>query len=126
MEANLKASTQINPDSTVRTIPDDYIFKMILETAKSYHRDYKMVQAPALAIYTKPFFVPPVKNENIVSAYGAMEKNIINPWRLSTMNRIRAELKNVTIKEMSIGSHTSLIFLSRDSILECIDSFLLK
>ena len=126
LEANLKASTQINPDSTVRTIPNDYIFKMILETAKSYHRDYRLIQAPSLAIYTKPFFVPPVKNENIVSAYGELEKNIINPWRLSNMKRIRAELKNITIKEMPMGSHTSLIFLSRDSIIECIDSFLLK
>ena len=126
LEANLKATTRINPDSSVGIIPNDSIFKMFLETAKGYHRDYKMVQAPALAIYTKPFFVPPVKNENIVSAYGEMEKNIINPWRLSNMNRIREELRNITIKEMSIGSHTSLLFLSRDSIIECIDSFLLK
>jgi pimeloyl-ACP methyl ester carboxylesterase len=126
LEANLKASTQINPDSTVRTIPNDYIFKKILETAKSYHRDYRLIQTPSLAIYTKQFFVPPVKNENIVSAYGELEKNIINPWRLSNMKRIRAELKNITIKEMPMGSHTSLIFLSRDSIIECIDSFLLK
>ena len=92
----------------------------------SYHRDYKMVQAPALAIYTKPFFVPPVKNENIVAAYGEMEKNIINPWRLSNMNRIRTELKNITIKEMRLGSHTSFIFLSRDSLIESINSFLLN
>ena len=126
LEANLKATTRINPDSTVSTIPGDHIFKIVLETAKSYHRDYKMIQAPALAIYSKPFFVPPVKNENIVSAYGEMEKNIINPWRLRNMNQIRAELKNITIKEMPMGSHTSLLFLSRDSIIECIDSFLLK
>jgi len=126
LEANLKATTLINPDSTVRIIPDDSIFKMVLETAKNYHRDYKMILAPALAIYTKPFFVPSVKNENIVSAYREIEKNTINPWRLSNMNRIRTELKNITIKEMPIGSHTSLLFLSRDSIIECIDSFLLK
>jgi pimeloyl-ACP methyl ester carboxylesterase len=126
LEANLKASTQINPDSSVSTIPNNYIFKILLETAKSYHRDYKMVQAPALAIYTKPFFVPPVKKENIVSAYGEMEKNIINPWRLSNMNRISTELKNVTIKEMALGSHTSFIFLSRDSLIESINSFLLN
>jgi hypothetical protein len=61
----------------------------------------------------------------------ALEANLqastqINPWRLSNMKRIRAELKNITIKEMPMGSHTSLIFLSRDSIIECIDSFLLK
>ena len=126
LEANLKATTRINPDGTVSTIPNDYLFKILLETAKSYHRDYKTIQAPALAIYTKPFFVPFVKNENIVSAYRELEKNIINPWRLSNMNRIRTELKNITIKEMPMGSHTSLLFLSRDSIIECIDSFLLE
>lgn len=126
LEANLKATTQVNPDRSVTTIPNDNISKKILESAMSYHRDYKMIQAPVLAIYTKRFFVPPVNEENIVSLYEDMEKNIINPWRLSSMNRINAELKNVIIKEMPFGSHTSFIFLSRDSLIESINSFLLN
>lgn len=126
LEANLKATTQVNPDRSVTTIPNDNISKKILKSAMSYHRDYKMIQAPVLAIYTKRFFVPPVNEENIVSLYEDMEKNIINPWRLSSMNRINAELKNVIIKEMPFGSHTSFIFLSRDSLIESINSFLLN
>lgn len=126
LEANLKATTQVNPDSSVTTIPNDSISKILLESAMSYHRDYKMIQAPVLAIYTKRFFVPPVNEENIVSLYEDMEKNIINPWRLSSMNSIKAELKNVIIKEMPFGSHTSFIFLSRDSLIESINSFLLN
>lgn len=126
LEANLKASTQINPDGSVTTIPNDSIFKKLLELAMSYHRDYKLIQAPALAMYTKQFFVPPVKDDDVVAAYEEMEKNIINPWRLSNIARIRTELKNVIIKEMPEGSHVSFIFLSTDSLVKSINSFLLN
>jgi pimeloyl-ACP methyl ester carboxylesterase len=126
LEANLTGSTHINPDSSVTTFPEDSIFKMIFESAMSYHRDYKMIKAPALAIYTKPFFAPPIKDDKIVSAYEDMEKNIINPWRTSNITKMKTELKNVTVKEMPLGSHLSFIFLSRDSIIESINSFLLN
>jgi hypothetical protein len=54
-----------------------------------------------------------------------MEKNTINPWRQSSISRIKSELKDVTIKEMPSGTHTSLIFLDRDFIIESVNSFLL-
>jgi pimeloyl-ACP methyl ester carboxylesterase len=126
LEANLIASTKINPDGSVTTLPDDSTFKMLLNSATGYHRNYELIRAPALAIYTKPFFVPPVKDEQIVAAYENMEKNIIAPWRINSMNRIKAELKNVTIKEIPAGSHVSFIFLSKDSLIESINSFLLN
>jgi len=125
LEANLKATTQVNPDSSVTTIPNDSIFKLVLESAMDYHRDYKMIKSPALAIYTKLFFVPPVKDSSVVSVYENIEKNIVDPWRLKNINQIKAELKNVTIKEVPLGSHTSFIFLSKDSLIETINSFLL-
>ena len=126
LEANLKATTQVGSDETVTTIPNDNISKLLLESGMSYHRDYKMIQAPALVIYTKHFFVPPVKDDKIVSVYKEMEKNIISPWRLSSMNQIKSELKNVTIKEMPLGSHTSFIFLNGDSLVKSINAFLLN
>lgn len=125
LEANLLATTQVSSDGSVTTIPSDTISKLLLASGMSYHRDYKMIQAPALVIYTKRFFVPPVTDDQIVSVYEDMEKNIINPWRLSSMNQIKTELKNVTIEEIQLGSHTSFIFLSRDSLVETINTFLL-
>jgi len=125
LEANLIASTIINPDGSVTTIPNNHITKLLLESAMSYHRDYKKIQGPALAIYSKSFFYPPGKDEGTVNIYKDMEKNIINPWRQSSISRIKSELKNVTIKEMLSGTHTSLIFLDRDFIIESVNSFLL-
>lgn len=125
LEANLIASTLINPDGSVSTIPNNHITKLLLESAMSYHRDYKKIQSPALAIYTKSFFYPPRKDEGTVNIYKDMEKNIINPWRQSSISRIKSELKDVTIKEMPSGTHTSLIFLDRDFIIESVNSFLL-
>lgn len=126
LEANLIASTLINADGSVTTIPNNHVSKLIFESAMSYHPDYEKIQSPALAIYTKSFFYPPGKDEGTVNIYKNMEENIINPWRQSSINRIKSELKNVTIKEIPSGTHTSLIFLSRDLIIESINSFLLK
>jgi pimeloyl-ACP methyl ester carboxylesterase len=125
LEANLIATTQVNPDNSVTVIPNDSISSLIMRSAMSYHRDYTMIQSPALAIYTKTFFVPPVKDESVVARYENLEKNIISPWRSSNMDHIKAELKNVTIKEWSEGSHTSLIFLGKDSLVASINAFLL-
>jgi pimeloyl-ACP methyl ester carboxylesterase len=124
LEKNIKATTQINPDGSVQIIPNDNISKLILESVMNYHRDYKMVQAPALVIYTERFFVPPVNDSIVVSAYEEMEKNIITPWRQRSMNSIKTELKNVTIKKMASGSHTSIIFLNKEALTEVINSFL--
>ncbi|ULQ53399.1 alpha/beta hydrolase [Flavihumibacter fluvii] len=124
LEANLHGSTRINSDGSVVTLPNDSISKMFLESATSYHRNYRMIQAPALVIYAKPFFVSPVKDEKVLFGYAEMERNIIHPWRLRSMYQIKAELKNVTIKELPEGSHTSFIFLSKDSLVETIDHFL--
>jgi len=124
LEENLKATTEVSSDGSVTTIPNDTVSKLILESGMNYRRDYKMIQAPALVIYAKQFFVPPVKDDHIVSIYTDMEKNIINPWRLSNMKKLKTDLKNVTIKEMPFGSHSSAIFLSKDSLVASINSFL--
>ena len=125
LEANLIASTIINPYGSVTTIPNNHITKLLIESAMSYHCDYKKIQSPALAIYTRSFFYPPGKDEGTVNIYKDMEENIINPWRQSSISRIKSELKDVTIKEMPRGTHTSLIFLDRDFIIESVNSFLL-
>ncbi len=44
LEANLNASALINPDGSVTTIPDDYVSKLLLESAMSYHREYEKIQ----------------------------------------------------------------------------------
>jgi pimeloyl-ACP methyl ester carboxylesterase len=126
LEDNLRASTIIHQDSSVTTLPDDPNFKNILESIMSYHRDYKNIQVPALAFFTNQFFVPPVKNEEVVSAYANLEKNIITPWRLKNINQLKAEFKNVTIKILPRGSHVSFIYLCKDSLVEAINSFLLN
>ena len=124
LETNLRATTQINSDGSVTTIPDDNISKLLLESAMNYPRDYKTIHAPSLVIYTKQFFVPPNNDQETVSVYEDIEKNIITPWRLNNMKQMKAELKNVKIEIMPSGSHTSFIFLSRDSLIESITTFL--
>jgi pimeloyl-ACP methyl ester carboxylesterase len=126
LEANLLASTSINSDSSVLTKPNDLISKYFLESLMSYRRNYTKIQVPALAIYASTFFYPPQNDRATIVLYDTLEKNIINPWRQHSINRIRSELRDVTVKFMPAGTHVSIIFLSNDSLIKSINSFLLK
>lgn len=126
LESNLQASIHINPDSSVKTIPNDEVARIILQSAMNYHRNYDKVIAPALVFYTNSFFRA-ANNDSITAAiYDKLEREIIIPWRQSSMNRIKNEMKNVTIKIIPNGSHVSFHFLSKDEIVKSINSFLLQ
>jgi pimeloyl-ACP methyl ester carboxylesterase len=125
LESNLQASIHKNPDGSIRTIPDDEVSRITLQSAMSYHRNYKKVIAPALVLFTNSFFQA-AKNDSATTAiYEKLEKEIIIPWRQSSMNRIKSDMKYATVKIMSKGSHVSFIFLSIDEIVKSINSFLL-
>jgi len=126
LESNLQASIHINPDSSIRTIPNDEVSRATLQSAMSYHRNYDKVIAPALALYTNSFFLAAENDSATAVIYDNLEKEIINPWRQNNMNRIKNELKDVTIKVMSKGSHVSFIFESKDEIVNAINNFLLE
>jgi pimeloyl-ACP methyl ester carboxylesterase len=126
LESNLQASIHINTDSSIRTIPNDEVSQITFQSAMSYHRNYDKVIAPALVLYTNSFFKAANNDSATAAIYDNLEKEIINPWRQSSINRIKNEMKNATIKIMSKGSHVSFIFLSKDEIIKSINSFLLE
>lgn len=126
LESNLRTSTQINPDGSIITIPTDDVSKIILQSGMSYHRNYDKIMAPSLILYTNTFFKAARNDSASAANYKNLEKEIINPWRHSSMNRIKTEMKTASIKIIPNGSHVSLIFLSKDEIVESINSFLLQ
>jgi len=126
LESNLIASVSIKSDSSVMTKPNDQISKSFLESIMSYRRDYEKIQAPALAVYTNSFFYPPKNDKETTDSYYTLEKNVINPWRFHSINRIKSELRDVKVKFMLAGTHVSCIFLSKDSLIKSINSFLLR
>lgn len=126
LEANLQASIHINPDKSISTLPNEEITRATLQSAMSYQRNYDKILAPALIFFTNSFFHPPNNDPEVVSIYDNLEKEIINPWRQSSINRINSEFKNASIKYISRGTHTSLIFLSKDEIVKDISNFLLE
>ncbi len=125
LESNLNASIHINFDSSISTIPNNEVSRITLQHAMNYHRNYDKVIAPTLVLYTNSFFQAAKNDSATAEIYSKMEKQIINPWRQSSMKRIKSEMKNVTTKIISKGSHVSFIFLSKDEIVKSINSFLL-
>jgi len=126
LESNLQASMHVNSDSSVTSIPNDETSRITLQSAMSYHRNYNKVIAPSLLLYTNSFFIAAKGDSATAAIYDNLEKEIISPWRQSSMNRIKSEMKNATIEIMPRGSHVSFIFLSKDEIVESINSFLLQ
>lgn len=126
LESNLQACININPDSSITTIPNDEISRSILQSAMNYQRSYDKVISPALVLYTNSFFKAANTDSTTTAIYDNLEKEIVNQWRQSSMNRIKNEMKKATIKVISKGSHTSFIFLSKDEIVQSIKSFLLE
>lgn len=124
LEKNLQASIRKNPDSSIRTIPNDEVSRITLQSAMSYHRNYEKVIVPALVLYTNSFFLAAKNDSTTTATYDNLEKEIISPWRQSSINRIKNEMKNVTVKIMPKGSHVSFVFLSKDEIVKSINSFL--
>lgn len=125
IESNLQASVIVNNDSSITTIPNDSTSRLILRSAMKYHREYDRITAPAIIIYARPYLFPPSQDPSIVKLYDSIESNLLSNWRVNSMNRIRKEFKNAAIIEIPKGSHTSLIFSSRDTLIRSVSSFLL-
>ncbi|MBS3912868.1 MAG: alpha/beta hydrolase [Bacteroidetes bacterium] len=126
LESNLKACLQIKPDRSIKAIPNDEVSKNILKSAMTYHRNYDKVKAPALLFFTNSFFQAPGNDAKTTSFYEKLEKEIISPWRQSSINRVKTEMKKGQIITLSKGSHVSFIFLSKNEIVTSINSFLLE
>lgn len=126
LESNLLASIHINTGGSISTIPDDAVLRTTLQSAMNYHRNYDKVIAPALVLYTNLFFQAASSDLATAKIYDNLEKEIIHPWRQSSMKRIKNEMKNATIKILPKGSHVSFIFLSKDEIIKAVNIFLLE
>lgn len=124
LESNLMASIQIKPDNSIQPIPNNEVSRNTLQSAMRYHRDYDKVEAPALLLFTNAYFKAARDDSAKTELYDKLEKEIIGPWRENSKSRIRKEMKNATIRIMPRGSHVSFIFLSKDQIVQSINSFL--
>src|SRR5260221_13239122 len=69
LESNLQGSIRINPDKSIRTLPDDEVSKITLQSAMTYHRKYDKVSAPALVLYTNSFFHASKNDSTLITAY---------------------------------------------------------
>jgi pimeloyl-ACP methyl ester carboxylesterase len=124
LEANLRASIDINADGSIKTIPNDEVFKSTLSEVMNYKRSYLDIKVPSLVIYSKRFFHPADDNSETIKLYDSIENNIVSPWRSANKKRMDEELQNATIVEAPSGTHVSFLFLSKDFLVRTIDSFL--
>jgi pimeloyl-ACP methyl ester carboxylesterase len=91
--------------------------------ALNERREYTRVRAPALAIYSSSF--GDVRSGAPIRVAENLEWNrqYIAPFRATSIQRVRAELRGVTILELP-GTHDDLVFSCREEVVTAMNSFL--
>ncbi len=124
VEAYLRDISGLAPDGSLHPVPDSGNAARAFAALLAERRDYRSVQAPALAIYSELFLSQPGKDSASNAAIQAWEAKHAVPFRRASQARIRAELKHAEIVTVP-GSHASFMFVSRDSVAAKMTRFLL-
>jgi len=109
LEAYLRDFARVKPDGTVTVVPTDAVIGAIVATVHVWPRDYTKIKAPALVLYTEPFFPAEHHDAAMAQKLRDFERDVMVPFRRANMDRVRRELKGARIEElpgpptMSIG-----------------------
>ena len=126
LEANIRELTRIKPDGTVQVIPSAAVSEKLWASLASYRRDYTAVRAPALALYSTNFFETNMPDPEAAQAITSWERQMMDPFRLASIMRIREELSGVIVREIPNITHVSIVHVNQESLAETIRNFLLE
>jgi pimeloyl-ACP methyl ester carboxylesterase len=126
LEKNLRAHTQVMTDGTIQTMPNTQILGALLQSHKNYHRDYRNVKAPVLALFASEFMLTSSHDSAMVNAYSLWNIEKVKPWKEHSITKLKTELYNVRIKEIPETCHMSIAFKKTPLLAEVIAEFVLK
>lgn len=125
VEAYLRDISGLAPDGTLHPVPDSANAARAFAALLSERRDYRKVNAPALAIYAEIFLSQPGSDSAATAVIRRWEAKHAVPFRTASQARIRKDLRGAEIVTVP-GSHASFIFTSRDSVAALMTHFLLR
>jgi pimeloyl-ACP methyl ester carboxylesterase len=124
LEAFLRDAVRIDDNGAVSPVPSVKVFEALLHTLGTWRRDYTKVRAPALALYGTAFFPMDCSDVVLAQKLREFERNVMQPFRRASMDRIRRELPNVRVEEISDRNHMSIGVLTPDALAASIHEFL--
>jgi pimeloyl-ACP methyl ester carboxylesterase len=126
LDAFLRDAVRIEPNGAVDPIPSIEVFTALLKTLGEWRRDYRIVRAPALAIYATSFFPVNIADASLARKLCQFEDDVATPFRRASIERVRRELANIRIVELDGRSHLSIGVLEPEALAASIKSFLLS
>jgi len=122
-DAYLQDVTRIGPDGLVQSIPTASTLQTLFGSLATTPRDYRKVRAPALALYATSHFGTPADSGS-AERIATWEAQAMVPFRRASMDRIRAELPDVTVMQVPNTNHVSIGLVQLDSLAATIRQFL--
>ena len=126
LEAFLRDAVRIEANGTVDPIPSIKVFGALLHTLGTWRRDYTKVRAPALAIYGTSFFPIDHSDSDPARKLRDFERDVMEPFRRTSMDRVRRELSDVRVMEIDNRTHMSIGVIAPDELAGSIEEFLLS
>jgi len=126
LEAFLRDAEQFDRTGVAHLGPSELSSAGLMATLGTWRRDYKKVQAPALALYATTFF-PTDRSDPVLSQQlRDFEQNVMVPFRRASMERIARELRNVEVQQIADRTHISIGVEQTDTLAALISEFLLS
>ena len=125
LEAFLRDAVRIQSNGGVDPIPSADVFGALVQTLGTWRRDYTKIKAPTLAIYGTTFFPADDGDSEPSRMVRDFEREVMEPFRRASIDRIHRELRDVRVVELAGRSHMSIGVIAPDALAASIGDFLL-
>jgi pimeloyl-ACP methyl ester carboxylesterase len=123
LEAYLRDATRVGRDGQVHMVPPREIAAALFAALATAPREYRKVQAPALALYASDFF-PPQPKDHPMNVRVQEFEDFMSVFRRYSMERMCREMPHVTVKFFTDRNHMSSGLRDPDRLASEIGSFL--
>jgi len=124
LEAYVRDFSRVAADGSITIVPNDKVIEAIVATVHVWPRDYLKIKAPALLLYTAPFFPSDQPDPTMAQTLRDFEREVMVPFRQASMDRVRRELKGARIEQLPNRTHMSIGVEQPDALAKLIGEFL--
>lgn len=123
LEAFLRDRVGVGEDGRVSPRTPKGVAKQLFASLEDAPRDYTRVTAPALALYATSFFPTDSANADRAALTRTFERRVAGPFREANMERVRRELRGVTVREIPGTTHVSIGVSGVEALSTMIEDF---
>lgn len=123
-EAYARDLVEETPDGRLRFLPAGSVLAPLTEAIASYRRDYRSVQAPALAIFVPEFAPVDVSDPEVRRQRAEWTAAHWQSWQQLSLKRFESEMRSRQVILLPTGNHLTFPFVHHDTIASAMRAFL--